>query len=560
VAVRPGDGGGPRQEETSVTLTLRSYQEIAVESVYRHLRQRDDNPVVVVPTGGGKTPIIARICHDAVVKWSGRVVILAHVKELLEQSYKHLERDVQGAFPIGIYSAGLGSRDTGYPVTIAGIQSAFRNVDDFQPADLILVDEAHRIPPDGEGQYRTFLDGMKRKNPNVRLIGFTATPYRTSTGAICAKENLLNRICFEVGVRELIMNGYLSPLVTRGGQVDTDFSGISVKRGEFDQNQLETLMSEDIKVATAISDIFHRAKDRKKILIFASGVDHGRKIVEFLKSEPEDAGSVGQIYGETPADERADLVKRFRDGDLRILVNVDVLTLGFDAPNVDCVALMRATMSPGLYYQMVGRGFRIAPGKKDTLVLDFGDNVVRHGPVDVLAPISKSGGGDGDGRPPAKKCPECCLIVMAGSSACPECGYQFPKPEARHQANSYAGSVVSEDQECPVLAIDYSAYVKKKDDGTTSRTLKVEYLISDLGIRVSEWVCLEHSGWARDKAVGWWTRRAGSGPAPKTIDEALAHVHELARPTSLKVGFGGRYPEILKYTFTTQAVPENQPF
>jgi DNA repair protein RadD len=542
------------REETSVTLVLRPYQERAVDAVYRYLEKRDDNPCVVVPTGGGKTPVIARICHDSVSKWGGRVIILAHVKELLEQSYKHLERDAHGAFPIGLYSAGLGARDTGYPVTIAGIQSAYRNADDFPPADLIIADEAHRIPPDGEGQYRTFLAAMKAKNPQVRLVGFTATPYRTSTGAICGRQNLLNRICFEVGVRELIQGGFLSPLVTRGGQIDTDFSGVAVRRGEFDQNQLETLMSEDIKVATALCDIAHRAKDRKKILIFASGVDHGRKIVDFLKTETDEFGSVGQIYGETPADERASLVRRFRDGDLRILVNVDVLTLGFDAPNVDCVALMRATMSPGLYYQMVGRGFRISPGKKDCLVLDFGENVIRHGPVDVLAPEEKSqgrdGGSEGEREAPCKKCPECCLIVAAATTSCPECKYEFPKrAAARHEAESYDGSVVSQEREaCPVLAVQYDKHFGKSS-GIPS--LQVSYQVSDVGVWINEFICLEHSGWAGDKAAAWWNRRS-STPAPMTIDEALTRVGELAKPVSVLVNNRGKYPEITHYKFAKE--------
>lgn len=537
-----------------MSLVLRPYQEKAVEAVYRYLQKRDDNPCVVIPTGGGKTPIIARICSDAVNQWGGKVVILAHVKELLEQSYRHLERDAPG-LPVGIYSAGLGARDTHYAVTIAGIQSAYRNVDDFQPADIILVDEAHRIPPDGEGMYRTYIEGMRRKNRRVRVIGLTATPYRTSTGMICARQNLLNRICFEVGVRELIAGGYLSPLVTRGGAYETDFSGVSIKRGEFDQNELETLMLEDIRVATAASEILGRAKDRKKILIFASGIDHGHKVAEFLNSDPDQSGPVGEIYGETDSDERAALIRRFREGDLRILINRDVLTLGFDAPNVDCVALVRATMSPGLYYQMVGRGFRIAPGKTDCLVLDFGGNVVRHGPVDVLAPEDKRDGRGGeDGETPAKKCPECCLIVPAAVNACTECGHEFPKREARHDAASFDGSVLSQErEECPVLEVRYDKHIGKSS-GVPS--LAVYYRVSDLGIWITEWICLEHSGWTGDKAAGWWHRRA-AGPAPKTIDEALARVQELAKPVSVLINTRGKYPEITHYKFTNEKAKAN---
>jgi DNA repair protein RadD len=533
-----------------VTFQLREYQTKCVEAIYRFLRERGDNPAAVLPTGAGKSLAIAQICRDSVKEWNGRVIVLAHVKELLEQSYSHLMK-ADPTLPVGIYSAGLGARETGYPVTVAGIQSAYRNVRDFPPADLIIVDEAHRIPPDGEGMYRTFLSEMKAKNPNVRLIGFTATPYRTSTGAICGPDNLLNAICFEVGIRELITAGYLSPLVTRGASYETDFSGVAIKRGEFDQAQLELLMNEDARVAAAISEIIGRTKDRRKILIFCSGVNHAKKVADWMR---EQIGSVGEIYGETDADERAATVKAFRDGDLRCLVNVEVLTLGFDAPNVDCVALMRATMSAGLYYQMVGRGFRIAEGKKDCLILDFGGNVVRHGPVDVLAPTGDAGG-DGDGEAPAKKCPECCLIVPAAVSVCPECGFEFPPREPKIEDTPYQGDVLAP-EECDVLDVAYAPHTGKS---SCVPSLKVSYCISTIGIWVSEWVCLQHTGYAREKASGWWQRRAAT-PAPRTVEEALTRVHELAKPVSIRIAHEGKFRKVTHYKFVKDAVKEEVPF
>ena len=201
-------------------MKLRDYQQAAIDAVYDHLRNRDDNPCVVIPTGGGKTPVIATLCRDAVQRWHGRVLVLSHVKELLEQSAATL-RAVAPDLDVGVYSAGLKQRDTDQPVIVAGIQSIYKRACELDAFDLIIVDEAHLLPPDGEGMYRQFLSDTQIVNPNVRLIGLTATPYRLKSGMLCAPENLLNHVCFEVGVKELIHRGFLSPLKTKGRQTSS---------------------------------------------------------------------------------------------------------------------------------------------------------------------------------------------------------------------------------------------------------------------------------------------------------------------------------------------------
>ena len=171
-------------------MQLRPYQLEAVDAVYRHLRAHDDNPCVVIPTAGGKTPVMATICKDAVGTWNGRVLILAHVKELLEQAADKLDR-IAPELHVGIHSAGLNRRDTEHPVIIAGIQSVYKRACDLGAFNLVMVDEAHMIPPDGDGMYRQCLADMKVINPQVRVIGLTATPFRMKSGMICAPENFL---------------------------------------------------------------------------------------------------------------------------------------------------------------------------------------------------------------------------------------------------------------------------------------------------------------------------------------------------------------------------------
>ncbi len=371
-------------------MQLRDYQQAAVQAVYDHLQRRNDNPVVVCPTGAGKSLLIAKIASDAVKLWQGRVLVLAHVKELLEQNADKI-RKLCPDLPVGVYSAGLKRRDTDTPVLVAGIQSIYKRACELEPFDLILVDEAHMIG-NGDGMYRQFLSESKVINPLVRVIGLTATPFRLDSGLICTPDHFLNHICYEIGVRELIRDGYLCPLISKAGVHRADYSSVHVRGGEFVVDEVESLANEPNLVAAACQEIVQYTQDRRAVLIFATSVAHGRQVVRtFQEQHGIDCGFVS---GLTPADERAELLARFR-GDrtslfsaepLKYLCNVNVLTTGFDAPRTDCIVMLRPTMSPGLLVQCVGRGFRLHPDKQNCLILDFGGNIERHGPIDQVQP------------------------------------------------------------------------------------------------------------------------------------------------------------------------------
>ena len=513
-------------------MELRPYQRDAVEAVYAHLRERDDNPCVVLPTAAGKTPVMATICRDAVQLWNGRVVILAHVKELLEQSVEKLLA-IAPDLPVGVFSAGLRRRDLGYAVTVAGIQSIWKRAGELGPVDLVMVDEAHLIPAEDDGIYRSFLADAKLVNPHLRVIGLTATPYRLKSGEICSPDSVLNHVCFEIGVKELIVQGWLSPLRTKAGSNRPDYAQLHVRAGEFVPGEVEDLMDDDGLVQAACDEIVAEATDRRSILIFTSGVRHGRHVVEQLRSKH--AVECGFVCADTPSPERATLLKRFRSGDLRFLANVNVLTTGFDAPNVDCVALLRPTMSPALYYQMVGRGFRLHPGKADCLVLDFGGNVLRHGPVDDIRVARED---RGDGEAPAKECPQCKALVATGYANCPQCGFAFPERERqRHEASASSEGILSGQVTRTEEAVKDVAYFlhTKRDDPDAPPTMRVEYRVG-FNRWHREWICFEHDGYARRKAEQWWTARSREA-VPRTVDEAvdLANAGALAPTLAVTV-------------------------
>jgi len=534
-------------------MKLRPYQREAVEAVYRHLREHGDNPCVVLPTASGKTHVMATICRDAVQLWSGRVLILAHARELLEQAAEKLQA-IAPDVPFGVYSAGLKRRDTGYAVTIAGIQSVYKRACDVGAFDLVIVDEAHLIAPDGEGMYRHFLGDMRTINPQARVIGLTATPFRMKAGAICASDNILNAVCYEIGVRELIVQGYLCPLHTKAGKRKPDTSGLHVRAGEYVAGEVEILMDDDELVVSACREIVECTQERKSVLIFASGIKHANHIVRIF--EERHGLECGFVCGETLPFERESLLRRFRNGDLKYLCNVNVLTTGFDSPNIDCVALLRPTLSPGLYYQMVGRGFRLHPGKTDCLVLDFGQNVVRHGPVDQLAitapPKRKSNDQD---EPPAKECPQCNALIAAGYAVCPECGHEFPDPERQsHDATATEEGILSGQATYTDYAVEevrYSVHTKRNAAEEAPKTLRVDYQIGWQNY-VSEWVCFEHTGYARERAVRWWRARSHE-PIPDTADEACELLYFdadfIAAPAQITVErkAGERFDRVTEY-------------
>lgn len=529
-------------------MQLRPYQTDAVNAVYNHLGRRDDHPCVVIPTAGGKTPVMASICRDTVGKWNGRVLILAHVKELLEQAVEKLHIMAPDLWNrIGVYSAGLKSRDTDHPIIVAGIQSVYRRAAELDAFDLVCIDEAHMLPPDGEGMYRTFLADAKVVNPNIRLIGLTATPYRMSTGMICEPENLLNHVCYEVGVRELIVRGYICPLKTKAGKRKVNFQGLHIRGGEFIAGEVEALMDDDSLVLSACREIVEHTRDRHAVLIFASGVQHALHVQRVLGELRQDCGFV---CGETLPFERAETLEQFKRGDLKYLVNVNVLTTGFDAPNIDCVAMLRPTNSPGLYYQMVGRGFRLHPSKDNCLVLDFGGNILRHGPVDALQ-IEKPNTGNGEA--PAKECPQCQAVIHAAYAVCPECGHEFPPPQReQHDSQASTAGILSgevTETACDVSDVYYSVHVKRGAPEDHPRTMRVDYHCGFNDYR-SEWVCPEHTGYARGKFEVWWRARSNE-PFPDSAERAveLADAGALAqtRAITIRSVVGEKYDRIIDY-------------
>lgn len=540
-------------------LEPRPYQREAFAAFISTLRDTDESPCVVLPTGTGKSIVIAMIAAYVTGKLSRRVLILASKKELVEQNAGELF-EAAPELPVGIYSAGLGQRDTETPILVAGIQSVYSKARQIGPFDLVVVDEAHEIPPDGEGMYRTLLADLLEQNPGLRIGGMTATPFRLGGGRICKPGNMLTSECYEASIRDMIADGYLSPLTSRSGARHGDFSGVHLQGGEFRADEVAAIMEDDELVRSACAETVKLCAERKAVLVFCASVAHAEKVRDELHRLTGE--EIGLVTGETPTAERDMLIARIRgekhpvdllsDADLRWLVNVNVLTTGFNAPRIDAVVLMRATMSPVLYVQMVGRGTRLAPGKADCLVLDYGNNIVRHGPVDAVD-VAEKANKDGKGEAPGKECPECHGVVHCAVMVCPDCGHEWEKALANHDPLAADIGIMSgevTDTEYEVTGVRYQEW-EKRNAPDAPRTLMVEYQVG-FAASVREWVCPEHLGWARAKFASWWRERCASVPPPETAAEAQFYAQDgaLAAPVSIVVRetAGEKFPRVIAYS------------
>lgn len=354
--------------------SLRPYQKEAVEATLRHFRRSRAPAVVVLPTGAGKSLVIAELARIA----RGRVLVLAHVKELVEQNY---QKYVSYGLPAGIYSAGLNQKDSDEKVIFGSIQSVARAADGFfKDFSLLVIDECHRVSAEDGTQYAQVIDKVCSGNKQICILGLTATPYRLDTGWIyqfnhagflrSQEPKLFKKCIFELTLQQMIGAGYLTPPVQIDAPVASyDFSSLRLQTGRqtFSAEEIEAILKDQSRVTPVIiQNIIELSCDRKGVIIFTSSVRHAGEILKLLP-----AAESAIVVGDTPGPERDAIVERFKERKIKYLVNVSVLTTGFDAPHVDLIAILRPTESVSLYQQIVGRGLRLFEGKSDCLILDY---------------------------------------------------------------------------------------------------------------------------------------------------------------------------------------------
>jgi len=386
-----------------MSFTLRPYQQEAVDATVRYFRHSSQPAVIVLPTGAGKSLVIAELARLA----RGRVLVLAHVKELVAQNHaKYLAYGLQA----DIFAAGLKRKESQAKVVFGSVQSVARNLAQFDDAfSLLIVDECHRISDADDSQYQQIISQLRQRNPQLRLLGLTATPYRLGKGWIYqfhyhgmvrgTEQSLFRDCIYELPLRYMIKHGFLVPPERLDMPVvQYDFSRLQAQEnGLFSEADLNRELKKQQRITPhIIQQIVEFSRDRQGVMIFAATVEHAREILGLLPD------SKALISAGTPAAERDALITAFKARELHFMVNVAVLTTGFDAPHVDLIAILRPTESVSLYQQIVGRGLRLSPGKKDCLILDYAGN-----PHDLYTPEVGTPKGKSDNQPVQVFCPGC---------------------------------------------------------------------------------------------------------------------------------------------------------
>lgn len=391
-------------QASTVTPQLRPYQTDAVKRVVVHFRASSDPALVVLPTGSGKSLVIAELARLA----RGRVLVLAHVRELVEQN--HAKYQAYG-LEADIFSAGLKRKESSRQVVFGSVQSVVRNLASFNDANftLLVIDESHRVSLNEDASYRQVIEHLRQHNPQLKILGLTATPYRLGQGFIYyrhhhgmvrgSEESFFRDCVFEQPLRLMVKQGYLAEPKRLDMAIEGyDFSALKPSSsGLFQEEELNRVVAGSRATPGIIGQIVERAVDRQGVMIFAATVAHAEEIIGYLPR-----AEAALITGATPSQERTALIDAFKARQLKYLVNVAVLTTGFDAPHVDLIAILRPTESVSLYQQMVGRGLRLSPGKSDCLILDYAGN-----PWDIFAPEVGEPKPDSDSEPVQVECPAC---------------------------------------------------------------------------------------------------------------------------------------------------------
>lgn len=507
-----------------------------IDTAFDSLKQ-DKFVLIQGSTGCGKTIVFSGLVERLITGYPKmRIAILAHRLELVEQAKEKL-LNVWADAPIGIACASAKDKmDTDSPVTIGSIQTLANHAATTAPFHLIIIDEVHVVPPANmDSQYKQWIDVMQQYNPDVRVLGMTATPFRLGHGYIygdkCKKDavNWFSQLNYKIGIRELQKQGYLCGYRAKAiVDIGNDLNSIKTTAGEYNLSELSTLMSNITHVGSAVKAFQEYGEGRNHVVIFAVTIAHAETLNEAFKQ----AGYTSTIvHSKMPLAQRRLALEAFENGHTQFIVNVGVLTTGWDSTAIDCVMLCRPTKSPALYVQMVGRGLRIHEGKKDVLILDMANNCKMHGdPADPVIEIPQIKSPD---KAPQKHCPKCKEMMHAASTECPACGFIFEVEKKQ----DYNGNI-------KMNTVDFKAKVKSKpfmftisDGGMEIYTSKKGNKMIKIWLQDNTFVPpkfinvfwqfeIDAHEYARKKARLEWFNLTGTKP-PETSKEAMDRESEI---------------------------------
>ena len=564
----------------AAAITPRDYQVDAREAIWRYFNKFKGNPLVLMPTGTGKSVVIGDFSRSCLFAYPRtRIMCVTHVETLIAQNYaKFLQ--VWPTAPAGIYSAGLERRDTLQQVIFAGIQSVYQRPEVFGHIDILIVDEAHLIGPNAEAMYQKFIKALKARNPHLKVIGFTATGWRMGFGELVGG-GIFTDIAIDMTTPEawnwFVDMGYLAPLTTKKTDFHLEANGVKLTAGEYNLGELEKAVDKEHLTRMVVEEMLAKAHDRNQWMIFATGKKHCDHVAAMLAEYGEEALSIHS--GKHNANE---LVKEYCAGNARIAVSMNKLTTGVDAPGIDFIGNLRHTKSSAMWVQMLGRGTRplyeegydlstvegrlaaMAASMKPEgcLVADFARNIETLGPINdpVIPPrVKKRAGGKGSAPPPVQvACPACMTYCSANALVCPNCTYEFPiKVNHDRHASTAEVMVRAKAQEeprveiVPVAHVTYAIHYRRNSGKPPS--IRVSYYAPGMMRKYEEYVCFEHPT-QKARSANWWRERIPdiwpkNTPAPETCNQALEWLSHLKTPHAIHVWVNTKPQKVMNHEF-----------
>lgn len=528
-------------------MQLREYQSRALSMLYDWLEKNAGHPCVVLPTGSGKSVVIAELCRRAITEWpETRILMLTRSVELINQNAEKLRTIWPGA-PMGIYSASAGKKQLGEPITIGGPLSIVRVTKKIGHCDLLLCDEAHDISHKDEGSYRKIINDLMAVNPSMRVIGFTASPFRLGHGLITEKPALFDSLIEPVSIEELIFKGHLATLRSKITKHRLDTSGVHKRGGDFIESDLQKAVDTEDNNVRMVEEVIARAGNRKSWMFFCSGIEHAEHVRDILIRYGISAAAVhSKMQGG-----RKQAIDDFKSGKLRAITNVNALSTGFDHPAIDLLVMARPTMSAGLYLQQAGRGLRICEGKDDCLVLDFAGVVETHGPITNVQPPKR--GGDGNGEAPVKVCDNCGELVHISAMACPACGHAFPEPEKKKLELRDVDIMGLEGQEVEVSSWNWRIHTSR---ASGKMMLACTYYGNLSDKPITEYLPVLHDGYAGQRAMQQLFKMANSSGAhlaeaanlegEQGLDYLSVQMSNSKPPSSIEYRLDGKFHRVIK--------------
>ncbi|MBB2819027.1 UNVERIFIED_ORG: DNA repair protein RadD [Rhizobium esperanzae] len=544
-------------------LELRYYQRAALDALYAYWAEGGGNGLIVLPTGAGKALVIAKLIEELLADYPDmRILNVTHSAPLVGQNYQEFLGLLPFA-PAGIYSAGLGRRDARAQVLFCGIQSVWNKVDQIGDIDLVIVDEAHAISRNANTQYGKFFKAVRQRNADSRTCGTTATDYRMDSGRLTddlddddavdpitnapMKFKLFDDVVYEIGIGELIEQGFLTRLTSQKTTSKIDLKGVGTRGGEYIPGQVSEAAERIIEAAVAEDMVL--SEGRRAGLFFSTSKENAAHVADAVRRH----GKTCAVLTSDNSHETDKIFKAFRAGEVWAISSVSMITTGTNFPFVDFISLILSTKSPGKLVQILGRGTRNSPGKTDCLIADHGKNLAYHGPIDQIRPREP---GKGLGEQPKKLCPQdqmdvngncgCGELIPISIMTCQCCGYVFPpNEEEKITAQADTTPVLSTEKPwSPVTSRTFRHHPGK--DGKPD-SVKTTYM---LGMKaVNEWHCCGHKGYPKSKADRWWLLHGGQRPFPSDVIEWLERQDELMDTTEIQLDYArnAKYPDVMAH-------------